>query len=390
MTVEITTSDALNAHLQSVKAIYKYLDDTFIKGSISSEQRQQIQKRFAGRQCLWDESRGKFWRPKYAFLDDVPFFGNRRTTIAVSHPFSEVYQLLGQGRSPVVQDYLDFLEELAAEYSNTPLNAADKNSAIEVIGRLESQQSLEGCTVKNPPILTANITLAPASEVLIPDAPWRKDYIDPNQILHQQISPNFAKAAGSLSLLKDVIERPTTVKNALNSKSNDWCREWQNTLNSPEFISGLKRLIFHERDSEPILDIIWIAKAKVSPASQIHVDLFWKGETQIAASIPGTQYFDELNKIFHIISSSSRYIMLCYLAESINARLGEYAVQNLLPLASILDAEPSNINALLNELRIRSLPGDLSPVTAPNLEITSSAGENGARQGDRSIYWGAF
>jgi len=78
-----------------------------------------------------------------------------------------------------VQNYLDFLEELAAEYSNTPLNAADKNYAIEVIGRLESQQSLEGCTVKNPPILTANSTLAPACQVLIPDAPWRKDYIDP-------------------------------------------------------------------------------------------------------------------------------------------------------------------------------------------------------------------
>lgn len=77
-----------------------------------------------------------------------------------------------------MQDHLNFLEELAAEYSNTPLNAADKNCAIEVISHLESQQSLEGRTVKNPPILTANITLAPACQVLIPDAPWRKDYID--------------------------------------------------------------------------------------------------------------------------------------------------------------------------------------------------------------------
>ena len=156
-----------------------------------------------------------------------------------------------------MQDYLDFLEELAAEYSNTPLNAADKNYAIEVISR----------PVKNPPILTANITLAAACQVLIPDAPWRKDYIDPNRILHQQISPKFAKSAGSLSLLKDVIERPVAVKNALNTQSNDWCLEWQNTLNSPEFISGLKRLIFHEYDSEAILDTIWIAKAKVSPVN---------------------------------------------------------------------------------------------------------------------------
>ncbi|MCC3515055.1 hypothetical protein [Microcoleus sp. PH2017_18_LLB_O_A] len=390
MTVEITISDDLNAQIQSVKAIYKYLDETFIKGSISSEQRQHIQQRFAGRQCLWDDSRGKFWRPKHAFLDDVPFFGNRRTTIAVSHPFSEVYQLLGQGRSPVVQDYLDFLEELAAEYSNTPLNAADKNYAIEVISRLESQQSLEGRPVKNPPILTANNTLAPACQVLIPDAPWRKDYIDSNQILHQQISPKFAKLAGSFSLLKDVIERPAAVKNALNAQSNDWCREWQKTLNSPELISGLKRLIFHEYDSEPILDIVWIAKAQVLPASQIDVDLFWKGETKIASAIPGTQYFDEFKKIFHIISSGSRYIMLCYLAESINAQLGEYAVQNLLPLASILDAEPHHINGLLNELRIRSLPGDLSPVTAANSEIKSPPSSSGDKKGDSSIYWGAF
>jgi len=390
MTVEITISDDLNAQIQSVKAIYKYLDETFIKGSISSEQRQQIQQRFARRQCLWDESRGKFWRPKHVFLDDVAFFGNRRTTIAISHPFSEVYQLLGEERSPVVQDYLDFLEELAAEYSNTPLNAADKNCAIEVISRLESQQSLEGRPVKNPPILTANITLAPACQVLIPDAPWRKDYIDPNRILHQQISPKFAKSAGSLSLLKDAIERPVAVKNALNTQSNDWCLEWQNTLNSPEFISGLKRLIFHQYDSEPILDTSWMAKAKVSPASQIHVDLFWKGETQIASSIPGTQYFDEFNKIFHIISSGSRYIMLCYLAESINAQLGEYAVQNLLPLASILDAEPHNINGLLNELRIRALPGDLSPVAAANSDIKSPASSSGEKKGDSSIYWGAF
>ena len=390
MEFEIAIPDDINAQVQSVKAIYEYLDETFIKSNISREQRQQIQQRFAVRQCLWDESSSKFWCPKHAFLDDVPFFGNRRTTIAISHPFSEVYQLLGQGRSPVVQDYLDFLEELAAEYSNTPLNAADKNYAIEVISRLESQQLLEGRAVNNPPMLTANSTLVPACQVLIPDAPWRQDYIDSNRILHQQISPKFAKSAGSLSLLKDVVERPAAVKNTLNTKSNDWCLEWQKTLNSPEFSFGLKRLIFHEHDCEPILDTLWIAKAQVAPASHINVDLFWHGETQIASAIPGTQYFDEFNKIFHIISSGSRYIMLCYLAESINAQLGDYAVQNLLPLASILDAKPHNINGLLNELRIRSLLGDLSSFAVANSEIESPANSSGDQKGDSSIYWGAF
>ncbi|MEG4344487.1 hypothetical protein QUB70_14500 [Microcoleus sp. A003_D6] len=80
-------------------------------------------------------------------------------------------------------------------------------------------------------------------------------------------SENLLKRTFARSLLKDAIERPVAVKNALNTQSNDWCLECQNTLNSPEFISGLKRLIFHEYDSEAILDTIWIAKAKVSPVN---------------------------------------------------------------------------------------------------------------------------
>ncbi len=400
---KIQLSNTQNTLLESVKAIYKYFYDTLVKGGISGDRRRQIQERFAHRQCLWDESTGKFWQPKHAFLDDVPFFGNRRITIPSSNSYSEVYQLLGQKSSPVVQDYLDFLTELSAEYGtyygrmairpysdhNNALNEADKNCAIQVLGRLESQQLLEGVAVKNIPILTANKTLCSSEKVLIPDAPWRKDYIDSNRILHDLISAKFAKSVGCLSLLKDAVERPTTVKLARNTKSCDWCLEWQNTLNSSEFISGLKRLIFDDRESEPILDLIWLAKATVSAASQINVDLFLSDETRIATDIPGTQYFDEFNKTFQIISSASRYIMLCFLAESVNARLGEYAVKNLLPLASIIDAEPRHIHSLLNELRIRSLPS-LVTATEPENQADNVSKKVTNSRGESSIYWGAF
>jgi hypothetical protein len=421
MTVEIKLSNNQKTQVESVKAIYKYFYDTFVKGGISGDRKRKIQERFAHRQCLWDESTGKFLRPKHAFLDDVAFFGNRRITIPSSNSHSEVYQLLGQRNSPAVQDYLDFLTELAAEYGtsttlsdhtsttlsdhtsttlsdhtsttlsdhNNALSEADKNCVIQVFSRLESQQLLEGVAVTNIPILTANNTLCPADKVLIPDAHWRKDYIDPNRILHELISAKFAQSVGCLSLLKDAVERPTTVKLARNTKSCDWCLEWQNTLNSAELRSGLQRLIFHDRESEPILDLIWLAKATVSAASHINVDLCLSDETRIGTDIPGTQHFDEFNKTFQIISSASRYIMLSYLAESINTKLGEYAVKNLLPLASIIDAEPRHIHSLLNELRIRSLP---SLVTATELENqadnVSKAATNS--RSESSIYWGAF
>ncbi|MEZ2280010.1 MAG: sacsin N-terminal ATP-binding-like domain-containing protein [Microcoleus sp.] len=394
---KIKLSNTQNILLESVKTIYKYFYDTLVKGGISGDRQRQVQQRFARRKCLWDESTGKFWQPQHVFLDDVPFFGNRRTTIASSHAYCEVYQWLGQRRSPVVQDYLDFLTELAEEYHtsttlsdhNNSLNEADKNCAIQVISRLESQQFLEGVTLKNIPMLTANNTLGVADQVFIADAPWRKDYIDPNRILHELVSTKFAKSVGCLSLLKDAVESPKTVKLARNIKSCDWCLEWQNTLNSAEFRSGLKRLIFHDRESEPILDLIWLAKAKVSAASQINVDLFLSDETLIATDIPGTQHFDEFNKTFQIISSANRYIMLCFLAESVNFRLGEYAVKNLLPLATIIDAKPSMINSLLDELRIRSLPSLVTDTESENPEDNISKLAKNSR-GESSIYWGAF
>jgi len=354
MTIE-TASAPEKPELESVKKIYRYLEDNFTKGSGNEQQKQQIKHRFSHRPCLWDQFTGKFWKPKHTFFETVPFFGNRRVTIPTSHPYWEVYQLLGQNRSPLVQDYLDFIEELAKEYHNLPLNAEDKISVIQVFNRLEAQLSLEGGSIENIPILTASCQLQPANKIFIPDASWRKDYIDSILILHPQVSAKLAKTAGSLSLLLDVIEKPIDVTENISIAQNEWCQAWQKSINSPEFNKGLKRLIFHESGSESIIDMMWLETAKVSPSLQIKVDLFRKDETKIASAIPGTYYFDELARIFHIISSKSKFIMLSYLAESLNNQLGECAVQNLLPLASIIDAEPQNIDNLLNELRIRVL-----------------------------------
>jgi len=155
MTIE-TASAPEKPELESVKKIYRYLEDNFTKGSGNEQQKQQIKHRFSHRPCLWDQFTGKFWKPKHTFFETVPFFGNRRVTIPTSHPYWEVYQLLGQNRSPLVQDYLDFIEELAKEYHNLPLNAEDKISVIQVFNRLEAQLSLEGGSIENIPILTAS------------------------------------------------------------------------------------------------------------------------------------------------------------------------------------------------------------------------------------------
>ncbi|NEN88061.1 MAG: hypothetical protein F6K48_03675 [Okeania sp. SIO3H1] len=220
----------------------------------------------------------------------------------------------------------------------------------------QAQLSLEGGSVKNIPILNANNQLFPANKILIPDAHWWLDYIDSAWLLHPQVSVKLAKLAGSFSLFKDIIEIPQNVKPADNNQSNEWCLKWQNTLNYPEFIHGLQRLIFHYHDLESEVDFNWLKTAQVISASEINVDLFLPDKTLVSSSIPGVYYFDANQRIFYLISSASRYIMLCYLTEIINIQLENFSLDNLLPLASIIDAEPENVTFLLNELRIKSFP----------------------------------
>ncbi|NES06736.1 MAG: hypothetical protein F6K22_30315 [Okeania sp. SIO2F4] len=236
--------------------------------------------------------------------------------------------------------------------------------------------------MKNIPILNAENQLIPANKVLIPDAHWWIDYIDNNRLLHPQVSPKLAKLAGSLSLLRDVIEIPKNVQPPDENQSNEWCIKWQNTLNSTKFVDSLQRLIFHYHDSELEIDINWLKTAKVIPANQINVDLVLQDKSLVASSIPGVYYFDADQRIFYITTSYSRSIMLCYLAEVINSQLGNFSLDNLLPLASIIDDEPENISVLLDELRIRSFHNQENVDSSPDSTDTKNS--------NNQIYWGAF
>ncbi len=372
-------------NLTSINAIYDYLYQHFVNNrNVTEQQKLEIKSRFSHRPCLWDESTNKFWQPKHTFQVKVPFFGSRRICLTISHPLAEVYQLLGQRKYPTLTDYIDFIQEIAEESDSLPLNDADQTCVIQVFQRLEAQLSLEKGSIKNIPILNAENQLIPANKVLIPDAHWWIYYIDNNRLLHSQVSPKLAKLAGSLSLLRDVIEIPKNVKPADENQANEWCIKWQNTLKSPKLIDGLQRLIFHYHDSELEIDINWLKTAKVVPASQINVDLVLQDKSLVASSIPGVYYFDYDQRIFYLTASANRYIMLCYFVEVINSQLGNFSLDNLLPLASIIDVEPENITLLLDELRIRSFQNE------EIVDVDFYPEPTDTKNSNNQIYWRAF
>lgn len=368
----IPTED-LKKYSQAVQPIYNFLYKAYLDRPENNEkQRQQLKTQFENRPCLWDEATQQFWKPIHTFTDEVSCFGFYRTTIPSTHRLGEVYQLLGQKRSPEISDYLNFLQELA-DYldfrqeleQNNPkisLNPEELSRVIQAFYALEYHSRLEDLSLSpDTPFLTANGCLRKASEILINDAPWRKDYISPSHLLHPQISTTLAQEAGCLSLMKDIIEQSKAVKLTIQAQALADCRKWQLTLNSAEFTKGLKRLIYHECEDEVTEELDFLKTAKIQPAQFIQVDLIRSDGTCIASDLPGTHFYDIQENSLQIFWSDNLTVTLYYLAECLNQHLGEYGLSNLLPLANILDIEALRIPDLLNRFKIRALPdSDLS------------------------------
>lgn len=214
-------------------------------------------------------------------------------------------------------------------------------------------------------VLTDDNRLLPASQVLIPDAPWRLDNLDRTKvkILHRNIPHRLAANAGSRSLLKDVVERHREVQHSKNKEANDWCKRWQDTLKSPEFKDGLKRLILDERDISFIVRLEWLERISVFPANKIVTDLFLDNYC-IASDVPGNYYFEDEKKTFYL-RLDKKTTMRQYLADSLNKRLADdncKLADRAQYLVTMLDEEPTDIESFLDNQNIRTLQGELPQI----------------------------
>ena len=197
-------------------------------------------------------------------------------------------------------------------------------------------------------VLTNDNRLLPARQVLIADADWRIQYLDPAKVnlLHPHVSQKLAASTGSRSLLKDVKEECRNVKQSQNKQAIEWCQEWQGSLRSSEFEEGLKRLILDERGLDLSVNLKWLAAISVKPANMIETSLFLDNDC-IASEVPGNFYFDQAQKTFYL-RCDTKSTMRHYLIESLNQQLAKHECKvgdrgSL--LVAILDENPQDIKS---------------------------------------------
>lgn len=342
---------------RSLDSIYRYFSNTFLGSKATDTDKRWLRTQLAGRKCLWDYV--EFWQPGHAFQDSVSFFGKRRTKINPPSPIREVFELLGQKRSPDINDYLAFLDELAEDSKGNSLDKEDTKCAFEVLKLLARDLEYEDRSAEDLDLLllTDDFLLLPADQILIPDAPWRLECIRDRskvKILHPEIPHNLAISAGSRSLLRDVEEQPRTVNHTADPEANRFCQKWQSLLRSPEFKAGLERLIFDRHGLIESVDIDWLRWTIVLPAEEIVTELLLDSEF-IASDVPGNYYFEPEHRTFYL-RFDDEDTMRYYLAESLNNQLEDCKLEDKSRLMNILNVvNPTDIERRLNQLGVRDL-----------------------------------
>lgn len=369
------------AFQRSLQNIYNYFNTTFLSNRATDADRQWLRNQLQGYKCLWNYV--EFWKPEHTFQVNVPFFGKHRQKIIPSSPIREVYELLGQKRQPDVDDYLAFLTQLAKECRGEPLNADDAKCVYEVLQLLTRDLELEKRPASecNLLLLTDDNLLLPPDQILIPDAPWRLGAIigrDQVKILHPEVPHSLASATGSQSLSSDVTEKPTKIELSNDRNANRFCQKWQSLLRSSEFINGLERLIIDQYGLDVEVELSWLAKAEVKAAAAITTNLFLNDRC-IASGLQGNYFFEPNGCVFYL-SHKSEKLMRNYLTDSLNHQLGDLKLADTARLQTIIESHPSEIEQLLNELRVKHLKR--SPLVTASFEETDEDGVDEIFDGD--------
>ncbi|NJR32761.1 MAG: hypothetical protein HC778_08100 [Chamaesiphon sp. CSU_1_12] len=327
--------------------------------SILSQYGDILKSHFEHQQCLWDGS--KFFRAQDTFQTDVSYLNPWRTQLQPEKlEIRKLFEVLGQKITPNIDDYLELVDEIAEAADREPLGEDDRKCTIELLRRIANEVVVNRSILDNwnLSLLTEDGYLLDAEDVIIPDAPWREDSIremDVVSILHPQIPTFLARIAQAPSMAIDVREQPQGKFDfSRDAEAIDLCNRWAKNMRSREFQHGLLRLIC-DRGIEGEVNLTWLNQTSIIPATAIVTDLYLEQE-QIASNVSGDYYFDrEQSKFYLRCDLDDRDIMKHYLVKCLNLSLGEYKLTDLLPLLSIIDVEPSEIDGKLNKRKIRPL-----------------------------------
>ena len=318
-----------------------------------------IREEFAGLECVVDAD-DALWTPTQVFASPVPFFVSRRAQVR-SHDdrIDRGLEVLGRRSKPSADDFVQFFDEMSAEYDGRPVEAEIRPQLRDAYRHAAQTDDVDGA-LREACVITHDGHLEPSGDVVIDDAEWLSDRAMEAGILvlDRQLDMHVAHAFGVTALSKAVFERPGRMTANHDETFASDCSAVEQVVRSEEFRSGLRRLIastgIHVRDG----DLEWLSDLALRPVEELYSELVWTDGQEVVEKSEGASdvLFDpDTGKI--VASVQAADVLYERVASVIAHELAAdgYILSDLSPLAAILRSDPDRISNLLTRLRVPTM-----------------------------------
>lgn len=353
--ITIAESQGAGKHLIAVfQSIYQSLGQSILSDEIDFDG-STLTPRYQHRKCLVGGGQ-RMWAPQDCFRRSADLFLGMRTRVSFTDPAMEACATaLGRADAPELKDYRRFFCGLAESLAGNPVPddqlATLANAYRKAASLRKTSGDLADCSV-----LTEKGILRSPDNVLIDDAPWLSDRAHESNVefLYESLGEQVALAFAVGQLSTVVSERILSSEPSPSGDLGEICDLLNKTIQSNEFANGLFRLMPAGKRNRNFVERL--REFKVIAASSIVTQLFWD-DVEIEGSEGRTDFvFDR--GVFYTDEIKKRVLQSHVASTLVSRYFAEYALTDESAIQMMLDEEVTEIDSLLDQLRIANLSED--------------------------------
>lgn len=358
-------------------------DVTFVLTSRDRQLLSQLQARC----CIWDQPKKRLWLPAHVFATPVPCFEPRRVSIDLKGSTNHALDLLGRRKEPEAEDYIAFLSELEEHVlaAGSSLTEEECKQVLFALQQIADDEEAEVPT--DLPLLTRDGGLAPSQELLQDDAPWLRDRLQGIRIVAPEVPPALLALLEVKELSSCVRERLVDgSREPIEPAAQEACRQLSLRIRTPEFSSGLSRIVRHHHGGDVEPDLSTIQRLHIQPVASLVTEVVLSDGRSLGGAAEKHFFDEEKNALFVTGISKSRIVP--FLARTISRLLDQLAPPDLAPLEHILGCDAvEEITECLDEDRITQVASEQQVIEWDQPRATQHAEESSAQTVRHADYY---
>jgi hypothetical protein len=215
--------------------------DFFRKCGIPLSQLNDLARRFQLRPTILDKT-GKIWLAKHTYLGDVPYFGQRRLSLAAVDPIvAKGIERLGCRRQSGLADLLEYLGEIKQEFKESEVDTIEASRILALFAAVDT--ALNGTLLPTgTPIFTQSSKLLRADDLFREDTSrYRSRIAGGVEFVDSRVSIGVSDAA-QIPLLSRCAREELVSAESLTSVAVEKVDQLARRTRSKPFALALQRL----------------------------------------------------------------------------------------------------------------------------------------------------